>query len=114
MSERLLQKLLAEMRALRADVQALTRRRETVNAGRLIAAIGRCAEEHDFNTGELFNHSRFDGPVKDMIAGMTPKQVGRVLRSVVGKEFDGFTLERLHADANGVIWRVWGPCPPEP
>jgi hypothetical protein len=54
-------------------------------------------------------HSRYAEPLREMLDGMPPKKIGKLLRQIEGKDFDCFRVERLSANSDGVIWRVWGP-----
>jgi hypothetical protein len=71
--DELISTLLTEIRGLRADLQALHRKRDPLKPGELLAAIAVCAGEREFTTAELCNHARYAEPLRAVISGRSPK-----------------------------------------
>lgn len=94
--------ILAEIRELRAERQ----RRQPVDSARLVAAIAECAGDREFTTGELVRHAPYAEPLRDLLAGMPPKKIGKLFRQIEGQDLDGLCIVRLAAHREGVLWRV--------
>jgi hypothetical protein len=77
------------------------------DAAALVEAIAAFVGEKDFNCRELKDHAMVvEGPLRDAIGAMSPKQLGKALWAIKEKDFDGYCIERLGADKHGAIWRL--------
>ena len=75
----------------------------------LIHAIARFVGNRTFSVSELMTYAMVTGgPLRDAIGDMSSVQVGKMLRGIfeLGKNYDGFTLERQGVDNAGARWRV--------
>lgn len=99
----LLEALLTEIRGLRADLRAT--RRQPIDPATLLATIAQCAGDRNFTAAELVRHSRYAKPLAELLGGMPPKKIGKLLRQIEGQDFSGYRIVRLALVRDGVLWR---------
>ena len=107
--EALLRELVEQVRGLRAD---LAERRPATSLSRvdrerlarLLPAIGGTLGSEPFNSSEICEHDA--AALRLGRAGLTAKQLGRLLRRAVGTPVGGYLVERLGEEAGAVLWRV--------
>lgn len=80
-------------RLSRADLDVLRR---------LLPAIAAAIGSEPFLASELEEHA---GP-RIASAGLSARQIGRLLKRATGIAVDGFQVERLAVEAGAVVWRV--------
>jgi hypothetical protein len=105
-SNKLLTALVAEVRGLRADVQALGKRTEALKPGPLLIAIAEAAGNRMFTTRELVHHADYRAPLHEVIGGKSPKALGRLFRRIENQDFDGLCIKSIGPSRDGVLWRV--------
>ncbi len=70
-----------------------------------VQAIAAAVHGHVFTARELFQHARVDQALGAVLAGLrSPKQVGKRLRALAGRELGGLLLQRIGRDQSGMIW----------
>lgn len=100
MSER--DDLLAEVRALRAEIRAAL---GMDRPGRLVHAISAATGGLDFNSAELLARAIQVPELRDAILEqLSPRSLGRILQRLEGRSFGAFRLERIGSDRCGAIW----------
>jgi len=73
----------------------------------LIDAIVRVVGDLSFSANELKRHAeKFESPLREAIGGMSCRQLGKALRAIMEKDFDGFRIERQGVDKDGAYWHV--------
>jgi hypothetical protein len=109
-----LREIVAELRGLRAD---LARRHSSGPAGSqcderasvLLKAIAEEVGDGLFSSRELVQHAEVvGGPLRAALTALnatTPRRLGKRLEAIEGREFGGWAIQRLGADAAGVIWK---------
>jgi hypothetical protein len=104
----LLRELIAEVRGLRADLTRDRRpalsREDRARLARLLPVIGATLGPDLFLTAELFE--RDSAALRLVLAGLTVKQLGRLLRRAVDTPIDGYLVVREAVEAGAVVWRV--------
>lgn len=106
--ESLLLALVTEVRGLRADVAALSRRLAALalDDGRFVAIVAATTEGHRFSVDELFDHAQLHAELAAALHGATCQHVGKRLRRLAGRPIDGLMVRRVGRDENGAVWTV--------
>jgi hypothetical protein len=111
-----LEGVIAEQRAMRRDLAnvlaEIGRLRLALEPGdeadaRLVAAIAATVGDAAFTSRELVRHA--DAGLGSALEGadlVSPREVGWCLRRLRGIVVDGFRLERVGTDRDGIVWRV--------
>ncbi|MBP7571016.1 MAG: hypothetical protein KBA95_13235 [Acidobacteria bacterium] len=107
----LLAAVLAEVRALRADLarRGGTGPRATVDAAALVAAIARVVEGRAFSAGELLQHTAVDPELAASLEALglrSTRALGAALRGVRDQVIDGRRVTAIGRDAAGMVWAV--------
>lgn len=107
----LLETLVLEVRALRADLARPGNGRGARDqADRdLIPAIARAVGARGFSSRELVDHARVDRTFAAALEPTdteTPREVGKLLARLEGCLVGGFTLARVDADRDGLVWQL--------
>lgn len=108
--------ILAELRALRAAVEALRRERDTLTPGQraVLEAVARLyGPAEPFTTAALADVARFDPEARTALqraCGAEPQRLGILLRQISdsGATVDGLRLVRLPAEAGVRRWALEG------
>lgn len=106
----LLRELVAEIRGLRAD---LTQQRSTSTLSRedhavlvrLLPAVAGAIGSELFSSAELCAHTA--SAVRLVCAGLTVRQLGRLLRRAVDTPVAGYMVRRQGSEANAVLWQIF-------
>jgi hypothetical protein len=103
----LLRELVTEVRALRADLAESRRRAPSLSRvdharlARLLPAVAGALGS------ELFTVAELTAPAVQLVVdGLTPRQVGRLLRRAVGVSIDGLVVERVGHENHSTLWRI--------
>ena len=84
---------------------------KTLNAEPLVLAIAQTVgplDDHKFFVWELMdNAKRVEGPLRSAIGNMSDNQLGKMLRKIQGKEFNGYRIERLRTVGHVALWRLF-------
>ena len=104
----LLHELVAEVRGLRADLaqrpsSSLTRA-DRARLAQLLPVIADVLGSAIFTVHELFASSAPALPL--VLEGLTPGQVGKLLRRAVGVPIDELVVERVGDESRRALWRV--------
>jgi len=104
----LLRELVAEVRGLRADLAqrrpAVVTRTDRVRLAQLLPAIAATLGSEIFTVHELFASSAPALPL--VLEGLTPGQVGKLLRRAIGVPVEQLVVERMGDEDRRVLWRV--------
>lgn len=87
----------------------LERRNPTADDDRrFLAAIAAAVRGRAFSARELVNHATGDDEdeLRAVLAGATPKRIGKRLHRLAGQDLGGLMLRRVDRDKDGTIWRV--------
>ncbi|MGE0875665.1 MAG: hypothetical protein AB7O31_13460 [Burkholderiales bacterium] len=108
--------ILAEIRALRADVRAMAergrRRHRPADHGEHLRAIAAVVGSRLFSVNELLRHATLtdDGELRGALVGiagaLNGRRIGKVLREVEGQNIDGLRIERVGEDRQGITWTL--------
>lgn len=104
----LLRELVAEVRGLRADLAqrrpAVVTRTDRVRLAQLLPAIAATLGSQLFTTHELFASP---APALALVLeGLTPGQVGKLLRRAIGRPIEQLVVERVGDESRRALWRV--------
>ena len=105
-----LDEILDEIRALRYAVEHPTprstlSREDRALLTRLLPAIGGAVGSELFNSAEICGE--YDAAALRLVcAGLSARQVGRLLRRAAGTPIAGYLVERVGLEAGAVLWRV--------
>lgn len=73
----------------------------------LLPIINDAAKDRVFNVRELLTFAKTTGgPLADLLAGLSARQLGKALAFNAGKQFNGLTIKRIDQDSAGAIWMV--------
>ena len=103
----LLRELVTELRGLRSDV-ATSRQRPSRTA--LVPIIAATVQDRAFSSTELLRHADVDASLRAALAAAhitTARQLGKVLHTLEGRVFQGWRLERIGVERDGIVWRVF-------
>jgi hypothetical protein len=107
----LLRELVAEVRALRRAIERQTPARsltrgDRVHLAAILPAVAGVQGSELFTARELLED---DAPaLRLVLAGLSAKQIGRLLHRAEGRAFDGYTVQRDGSEAGASLWRVLG------
>jgi hypothetical protein len=105
----LLAALLAEVRGLRSDLRrerpapSLTRE-DRDRLARILPAVAGAVGSELFNSAELCEHDA--AAVRLVCAGVSAKQLGRLLRRAVDTPISGYVVRRQGTEAGAVLWQI--------
>ncbi len=85
-----------------AELRALL----TTSDRAFLHAVALAVDRQVFTAAELLAHARHDAALADVLRGLSPKRIGKRLRSLVGREVGGLVLRRVERNAEGVVWEV--------
>jgi hypothetical protein len=111
--EALLHEIRDEIRGLRADLgKAITDRLSVSSLSRadrgrlatLLPAIGGVFGSEEFHSADICEHDA--AALRLVCAGLTARQLGRLLRRAAGTPIGGYLVERHGVEAGAVRWRV--------
>lgn len=86
----------------RLDGRPALARGDVERLQRLLPAVAAALGSEPFLASELSEHA---GP-RIASAGMSPRQIGRLLRRSMGTVVGGLMVERLAVEAGACVWRV--------
>jgi hypothetical protein len=89
---------------LAALLEPLAARKGTDAA--FVAAIAASVHGRVFSARELVRHSSVDAQLGQVLRRQSSIQVGRRLRTLLGKDCGGWTIQRVGRDGSGIIWHV--------
>jgi hypothetical protein len=99
----------------RTEYEALLLRIEALEAQRIRRrddradglAIATAVQGRVFSAGELLAHTTVNRDLAQALRGLTtPRQVGKRLRRLAGRDLGGFVLQRVGSDRDGTLWAV--------
>jgi hypothetical protein len=107
-TDALLRELIDQLIGLRADARdrrpsPLTRQDRDPLARILPVVIGVCGSEL-FTARELVEDESAD--LRLVLAGQTPKRLGRLLQRAEGQRIGGFVVQRDGLEVGAVLWRI--------
>jgi hypothetical protein len=100
--------MMAELQAIRGLLEQRSRpglsRIDRARLARMLPAIAGVYGSDLFVTRELFER---DAPaIRLVLAGLNPKQVGRLFARADGQPIDGYLIESQGSETNVRLWRV--------
>jgi hypothetical protein len=112
--------ILAAIKENTAAVRELSLRKETPvgahgsspgRADLLLPVLAASVEDKAFSTREVMERAALlDVALRDALAAAglsNPRQLGKWLRTLEGRQLVGVRLERIGTDHDGIVWRVW-------
>jgi hypothetical protein len=77
------------------------------DAEKLVVAIADHAGDRAFTVRELMHHAEVvKGPLRSAIGNRSPRQLGKALRAISGRDFSGLSVEWIGKDRDGAIWHI--------
>ncbi len=109
-----LRAILAELRELRAEVAELRAERRPVgraDAGLVRAIATAFPGSYVFSARELMEHAQLPtaAPLADALAASgspSARHLGKTLRRIEGRDFDGLRVVRVGDDRDGAVWQL--------
>jgi hypothetical protein len=100
--------ILREVLALRVEVRALGGERVERDLVRLIVHNVR---NHRFSSRELVEHAtahsiEMRAVIIAAVGSLSSRRLGRLLRRLEGREFEGYQIVAVGADRDGIVWGV--------
>ena len=108
----LLRQIAADIAALRDIFQTRPARSGAVKDAdaALLRLIWRFAGHRAFSARELLQHSTlspdFHTAILAAVRTANPRRLGRYFRRIENQDFDGYKMQCLGADRDGLIWQV--------
>jgi hypothetical protein len=111
----LLLSILAAIKENTAAVRELSLRKEPPDVGKfheaLLPVLAAAVEAKAFSAREVMERAALlDVALRAALAAAgldNPRQLGKWLRTVEGRQLAGVRLERIGTDHDGIVWRVW-------
>jgi hypothetical protein len=79
-------------------------RTDRTRLAQLLPAIAGALGSELFHSADIFEHDA--AALRLVRAGLSPKQLGRLLRRAAGQPIDGYVVEREGIETGAVLWRV--------
>ena len=103
--------VVAELRAIRKVLErqqccadSSLSRADRATLARLLPAIGGAVGSELFSSAEICAHTA--AAVRLVCAGLTVKQLGKLLARATDKPIDGYLVQREGTEAGAVLWRI--------
>ncbi|MGA7390748.1 MAG: hypothetical protein WBW99_22885 [Pseudolabrys sp.] len=78
-----------------------------IDPAALVNAIDDEVGYFSFTSHELIAHAaEVGGPLAEVLAGLSARKLGKLLRRIAGKSFDGLAIERIGEVRAGTVWQV--------
>ena len=84
----------------------LHQRQRDEDDGRLLRALVISTRGCVFSIRDVVTRARFDPAVAAAVGHLSPKQLGKRLARVVGRELEGLTVRRVVVGQTGWLWEI--------
>jgi hypothetical protein len=97
--------LLDAIRVIVREELRAARRAEPI-AAVLLPVLASVAGSRCFTAREVIAHANVEPSLRDALGVSSARRLGKYFRSIEGRKVNGFQLERIGAERDGLLWIV--------